>query len=375
MYSLPSYGAMIADRVRLEAYAAALERTVRPGCVVADLGAGTGIFSLLACRLGAARVYAVEPDPVIQVAREVAADNGVAERITFLQELSTAVQLPEPADVVVWDVRGVLPPFRGSLAAVADARRRLLRPGGALVGRRDTLWAALVEAPESHAKLVAPADADALGFRLAAARRAAASAWEKARFTPDQLLSAPARWAEIDYHALDGGLAVAGEVELAVERAGTGHGLALWFDADLAEGAGFSNAPAAPPAIYGQGFFPFPAPVALAAGANVRVRLGAHPAGGDYVWSWETHLPGRRFAQSTLAGLLPSLEELRRGAGDAVPVLGEEGEVERAVLGLMDGARTVAEIAREVAARFPGRFPAPADALGRVGRVARAFGR
>src|SRR5688500_17948717 len=102
---------MLADRVRMDAYEAALARVVRPGSVVLDIGTGTGMMALIACRLGARRVYAVDPGDSVHLARAVARSAGFADRIELIQDVSTRVELPERADVVVSDLRGVLPLF------------------------------------------------------------------------------------------------------------------------------------------------------------------------------------------------------------------------------------------------------------------------
>ncbi|MCG8456120.1 MAG: 50S ribosomal protein L11 methyltransferase, partial [Holophagales bacterium] len=74
-YSLPAYGRMVADPIRFGAYRRALEARVRPGDVVVDLGAGPGIFALVASRLGVSRVWALEPDAVAEVARDLVRQN------------------------------------------------------------------------------------------------------------------------------------------------------------------------------------------------------------------------------------------------------------------------------------------------------------
>ena len=124
MYSLHFYGQMLADAPRVDAYAAALRQAVTPDSVVLDLGCGPGVFAMLACQLGARRVYAIEPDNVINIAREAAAANGFADRIEFFQSLSTDVTLPEPATIIISDLRGVLPFYQGHIPAIIDARRR-----------------------------------------------------------------------------------------------------------------------------------------------------------------------------------------------------------------------------------------------------------
>ncbi len=118
---------------------------------------------MLACQLGASRVYAIEPNEIIQVAREVAAANGCADKIDFIEEFSDRVTLPLRADVILSDLRGVVPLFQRHIPAIVDARRRFLAPGGALIPRTDTMWAAIVKAPEQYSELVDPWDNNPLG--------------------------------------------------------------------------------------------------------------------------------------------------------------------------------------------------------------------
>src|SRR4029079_17291614 len=245
------------------AYTAALRNAVKPDSVVLDLGCGPGVFALMACKVGARRVYAVEPDNVIGVAREAAVANGCADRIEFFESLSTEITLPEMATVIISDLRGVLPWFEQHIPSIIDARERLLARNGVLIPRRDVLWAAVVEAPEEYEELVGPWQK--FDLDLSAGTRLITNTWRKSYLKPEQLLVEPVCWTTVDYYNVETA-DVRADISWRAARNGTAHGIAVWFDSELADGISFSNHPAAPKMIYGVGLFPFSQPVGITEG-------------------------------------------------------------------------------------------------------------
>jgi protein arginine N-methyltransferase 1 len=382
MYTLEGFAAMIADRVRTDAYAQALRRSVKPGAVVLEIGTGPGIFAILACQLGAGRVFAIESGEIIQVARENAAINHCADRIEFIEDFSTRVTLPAQADVIVSDLHGALPLCGLHIPSIVDARRRFLAPQGILIPREDKIWAAVVEAPELYGGIVEVWQRNVLDQDLGAARRLATNKFHEARVKPEQLLTAPNLWATLDYTAIESP-GVQGELRWTVERAGTGHGIVVWFDSVLCDGVSFSNSPGAPKMVYGSLFFPWIHPVAFKPGETVCVQLEATLAGDDYVWRWMTQIfpanvsteAREQFDQSTLAGVIFSPERLRKTASDYVPHLSGEGLLNRKILEMMDGHATLEQIARRLAADNPRQFPRWQDALSSAGALSRKYSR
>lgn len=76
---------------------------------VIDVGCGSGILSIIAARLGARMVYAVDAAPgTVEVGTENARSQGVAERIAFF-EGSIFEPLPAgiEADLVIGDISGI----------------------------------------------------------------------------------------------------------------------------------------------------------------------------------------------------------------------------------------------------------------------------
>ena len=204
MYSIYDYGRMIADEKRMDAYVEALKRAVSADTVVLDIGTGTGIFAMLACQFGARHVYAVEPNDAIHIARKITHDNGYADRITFIQELSTRITLPERANVVISDLRGILPYYQAHIPSIVDARQRHLAPGGGLIPQQDTMWAVVVAAPQQYKEEYAQSwVSNKYDLNMEAAQHIVTNVWSKRKVKPEQFVVEPQSWATLDYMTIE----------------------------------------------------------------------------------------------------------------------------------------------------------------------------
>jgi ribosomal protein L11 methyltransferase len=103
-----------------------LERFVRPGDTVLDLGTGSGILSIAVKKMGAGVVVGVEVDgDALEVAATNATRNGLAGQITFLEgDAAQLTPLLAPADVIVSNI------LRLVNAALLPEVHDAIRPGG-----------------------------------------------------------------------------------------------------------------------------------------------------------------------------------------------------------------------------------------------------
>jgi ribosomal protein L11 methyltransferase len=83
-----------------------MQPLIRPGDVVADLGAGSAILAIAAAKLGAGRVAAIELDAdAIENAEENVARNGVADRVRVIQgDALVLLPLVAPVRVVLANI-------------------------------------------------------------------------------------------------------------------------------------------------------------------------------------------------------------------------------------------------------------------------------
>lgn len=146
---------MLGDRLRMTAYEAAIKQAVRPGDVVVDVGTGTGILARWACEAGARRVYGIECSRgVLDIAIQRLAEAGFADRFMGLHALSYEVDLPEKADLIVSEIIGNIGDNEDCTAILADAKRRMLAPGGRMLPQSLATYFAPASVPAVHAQIL-----------------------------------------------------------------------------------------------------------------------------------------------------------------------------------------------------------------------------
>ncbi|RMG08717.1 MAG: class I SAM-dependent methyltransferase [Planctomycetota bacterium] len=249
--------AMIADRVRTDAFRRALEAVVRPGDVVLDVGSGTGILSLFASRAGAGEVHGIERAALVPVARRLVEANGV--RGVEFHACAAEEFPPRPADVVVSEWLGQFAIGEGMFPAVATVRDRCLRPGGRIVPAAVRCFLAPFAAGGAPQGTLADWLEPVAGLDLRPLLEEELSwLWTVAdRVDPSALLAPAAEVGCID-GLRDGPevLRLEAQASFAVERAARLGGLCGWFVAELAPGVVLSTAPDAPPTHWEQHVFP-----------------------------------------------------------------------------------------------------------------------
>lgn len=336
---------LLKDRRRVDAYARAIRKVVRPGDVVLDLGSGTGILSLLAARAGARKVYGIEQDGIVYVARALARENGLADRVTFIRGNFETTPVPERADVCFTEHLSNVGIIERPLRWFLGARRRLLRPGARVVPRALRVRLQPVTHPEvARVRRIGRR----AGLRLDAF---AAMAFQRPLLAlePPRRALAPARTAiRVDFQSLRRSpFPIASRLGFRVTRPGRFDGFFGWCEAVLAPGVAIS-------AREGPGGWPWwsafllPArrPVRLRRGDRLRLEVTMHGALG-YRWAARALRGGRPLWNE---GGTPELGDegmLREAAwarGER-PQLTPHQAREAAVAALCDGRRTVAEVA------------------------------
>jgi hypothetical protein len=345
------YRGMLIQGTRIEAFRQAIQSAVRPGDRVLEIGAGLGTYAFFAAQAGAARVWAVEGGPVISVAKTLAKLNEVDDRVEFLRGWFPGVAIPGPVDVLIfedYDPRFIDGWTHRVLAAL---HRDVLNPATRVVPARARLYLAPVLLPEMWPMVGPLSGTDDRRYGLD---------WfptgEYIRNTPLQvpmnaadLRHEPRLLAEVRLDRLPATADLAGRASWRFDHATPIHGLAYWFDLQVGD-TWLSNAPGGDPRSWGNLYLPLGQEITIPAGGTLAAAV-APEAADDGAPSWltwdvragEYHYRGHEFKANpaAMADLVPTMPSW-------VPELTREAEVEREILALADGRRTVDEIAQAV---------------------------
>ena len=289
---------MLVDRVRVESFMRAILATVQPGDVVVDIGTGTGILSAFAAIAGAKHVYAIEREPIIDVAREIVDRNGLADRVSFIEGSSLEIELPRRGDVLVSETIGNAAFDEGITRWYRDALDRLLVPGARVIPRRLALEASLLTVPKDYEQIDRWAH-PLMTLDLTPLRRVAVNNLLWAEISPAHQVSCVVT--VVDCDLTDAPVSMGGDVSFTATTEGEVHGIGVWFDADLDGRTPISNRPPNAVPSWEQGFLPFAEPITVSPGDDVSASITIDDDGAT--WSW--NIEGGE-TQSTRAGALRS---------------------------------------------------------------------
>lgn len=164
------YFAMLRDDQRNEFFFDSMRGQVE-GKHVLDVGAGCGLLSMMAARLGAAKVTSVESSPdMAALARENVKRNGYSDCIRVINSHSRDLVLPpdDLADFVVSETFGTLLLGEGALASFMDASRRLAKPGAVFLPASGAQCATVISSPTLASLSRVPPPDCVYGFDLSA---------------------------------------------------------------------------------------------------------------------------------------------------------------------------------------------------------------
>jgi SAM-dependent methyltransferase len=357
----------VSDEVRVGLFAQALKAAILPGMRVADVGCGSGVLGLLSLRAGAAAVYGIESEQIIEAARESFHRAGLGSKSHFIRGLSNNIQLPEPVDLVVCDHVGYFGFDYNVVHLLSDAKR-WLSAGGHVIPTRIDLKIAAVES-EQCLGLIQKWTLSRVPLEYRWWHEMGINMKHGLYFGPSDLLSNPAALGTLnlgDPHPEF----LNWSARLQVIRDGELHGLAGWFDCQLFGPIWMTNSPLAErPIQRPQAFMPLDAGVVVKAGDWLTVKIMARPQ--ENLLGWEVHFEGRKksILRSTWNARVLGSEQFRGHNLAHVPQLSDLARARKFSLELCDGRRTLGEIAEQVRQQFPdllGSSPESSDFVAKV---------
>jgi SAM-dependent methyltransferase len=322
--SITYYADLLRSSERIHAFRRAIEEEVREGDRVLEIGTGLGTFAFFAARAGAAKVYAVEAGPVVQVAETLAVANGLSGSVEVVRGRIPDLTIPEAVDLVVFEDFPVVLLDVPTYELLRRVQDEYLAPGGRMLPARARLGLAPIQSSSLYEETfpLDGEDADTFGLDWSALRPMLANAPRGVRLSEGVLRGKPVHGAPIRLLPVPAVEDLTVEAEWTVGEAGAVHGLATWFDLELSDARWISNGPTGRAGPWGQVFLPFDQPLLVASGSTVEARVTreADRSGAPSWLAWECRCGAESRSGHEFGGALLETEKLRlqerRDAGD-----------------------------------------------------------
>ncbi len=245
---------MMADDIRMDSFREAIFSKVSKGDVVVDLGSGLGILGFWALKAGASKVYAIEKSDAIELAKDLAAKNGLEDRIVFLNSESKACDIPEKVDLIISETLGSFGIEENTIEFTMDIRNRFLKTGGRVLPQALNVYLAPCTNPSAFEKQKSWSGIKDLDFEIVSDRMSSKMSVEEIHEC--QLMADPQIFTRLNFHDVKEAT-IETKMVFAITKPGQIHGLAGWFACDLDGEIVIATSPESPKTHWKQAYFPF----------------------------------------------------------------------------------------------------------------------
>lgn len=285
---------MLSDKIRINAYKTAIEKTVKPGDVVVDIGAGTGLLSFFSIQAGASKVYAIESRSIIKIAKENAKKNGWEDKITFIYDDSRNINLPEKCDVIVSEIMGHCLFDENMLDSIIDAKARFLKNSGKVIPEKATIIFAPCTNPEFNTEKMFWNN-KINGIDLSGAIDRLNNTLYVSNIQKDDLLSSPRNCKDFNFYDVNK-VIIDWECDFEIKKEGILHGMAGWFDISLNvnNNIKINTGPFSAPTHWNLTFFPIKKFLEVKKGDQIHFYCKNYSTGSSNAWEWTIEMKRKK---------------------------------------------------------------------------------